>query len=433
MPPADEANLVAVRARGRAAVEAIARAWDRGDAVAPLDPRAPAAAIEARLSLLRPTHVDDGDGPRCVERDDGPGRGEPVPAAVAAVLPTSGTTGAPRAVQLDHDALAASARAVHAAIGCEPDDAWLCCVPVHHVAGLAIVNRARVHGLPLVVHDGFDVATVGASPQDDATTLVSLVATMLTRLLDAGAPVERFRVALLGGGPIPRDLVALAHERGAHVATTDGMTETGGGCVHDGHALPGVDVRVAADGEIQVLGPVVMRGYHRDPDATRDAFTRDGWLRTGDVGEIDEEGFVRITGRMKEILVTAGGKNVAPSVLEDRVRAHPLVSQCLVVGDGRPFIAALVTIDPDAFADWAAAHDKTDRVADHVEDPDLLAEVQKAIDDANAAVSRAESIRKFLVLPLDWTEESGQLTPSLKLKRNVVVREHKDDIAALFA
>jgi long-chain acyl-CoA synthetase len=120
-------------------------------------------------------------------------------------------------------------------------------------------------------------------------------------------------------------------------------------------------------------------------------------------------------------------------VLEDRVRAHFLVSQCLVVGDGQPFIAALVTIDPEAFPDWAAAHDKTDDISAHVDDPDLLAEVQHAIDEANAAVSRAESIRRFAVLPHDWTEETGQLTPSLKLRRNVVVREHKDEIAALFA
>jgi long-chain acyl-CoA synthetase len=124
---------------------------------------------------------------------------------------------------------------------------------------------------------------------------------------------------------------------------------------------------------------------------------------------------------------------VAPSVLEDRVRAHFLVDQCLVVGDGRPFIAALVTIDREAWPEWAAAHEKSGDVAAHVDDADLLAEIQHAVDEANAAVSRAESIRKFVVLPVDWAEETGQLTPSLKLKRNVVVREHKDDIAALFA
>jgi long-chain acyl-CoA synthetase len=135
---------------------------------------------------------------------------------------------------------------------------------------------------------------------------------------------------------------------------------------------------------------------------------------------------------MKEILVTAGGKNVSPAILEDRVRAHALVGECLVVGDGRPFIAALVTIDPEAFAAWAEVRDTSAEVADHIDDPELRAEIQRGVDDANAAVSRAEAIRRFVILPDDWTEEAGQLTPSLKLKRNVVEREHRDDIRALF-
>ena len=151
---------------------------------------------------------------------------------------------------------------------------------------------------------------------------------------------------------------------------------------------------------------------------------RDGWFATGDLGEIDRDGFLRITGRKKEILVTAGGKNVAPAVLEDRVRAAALVDQCLVVGDGQPFIAALITLDRDAFEAWREQHGKSGDVADHVNDPDLLAEIQHAVDDANTAVSKAESIRKFSVLDADWTDEGGQLTPSLKLKRNVVMREH---------
>jgi len=190
---------------------------------------------------------------------------------------------------------------------------------------------------------------------------------------------------------------------------------------------------VAEDGELLFRGGQVFAGYWGNEASAAEVLERDGWFHTGDVGEIDEEGFVRITGRMKEILVTAGGKNVAPSLLEDRVRAHALVSQCLVVGDGQPFIAALVTIDPETFPGWAAARGKTATIADRLEDPDLREEIQCAVDEANAAVSRAESIRKFAILPVDWTEEGGQLTPSLKLKRNVVAREHKDDIAALFA
>ena len=156
-------------------------------------------------------------------------------------------------------------------------------------------------------------------------------------------------------------------------------------------------------------------------------------VHTGDVGEIDDEGFVKITGRKKEILVTAGGKNVAPAQLEDRVRAHALVSQCLVVGDGEPFIGALITLDPESVAVWAEQRGKPSSTpADLVDDPELLAQIQAAVDDANSSVSKAESIRKFTVLPEDWTEEGGQLTPSLKLKRNVVLRECQDEVAALY-
>ena len=168
----------------------------------------------------------------------------------------------------------------------------------------------------------------------------------------------------------------------------------------------------------------------RRPQAAKDA---NGWLRTGDVGEIDDEGFVRITGRKKEILVTAGGKNVAPAVLEDRIRAHHLVDQCIVVGDGQPFIAALVTIDPETLPDWADAHGKSRKVADLLEDPELRAEIDAAVEEANKAVSKAESIRRFAILADVWTEEGGQLTPSLKLKRGVVLGEHRDDVDALYA
>jgi long-chain acyl-CoA synthetase len=158
----------------------------------------------------------------------------------------------------------------------------------------------------------------------------------------------------------------------------------------------------------------------------------EGWVHTGDLGEIDDEGFLRVTGRKKEIIVTAGGKNVAPTQLEDRIRAHPLVSQCMVVGDGEPFIAALVTIDTEAFSPWADQHGKAGDVADLTEDPDLRAAVQSAVDDANRSVSQAESIRNFRILPDDWTEESGHLTPSLKLRRSVVLRDCGQDVDALY-
>jgi long-chain acyl-CoA synthetase len=189
---------------------------------------------------------------------------------------------------------------------------------------------------------------------------------------------------------------------------------------------------VAEDGELLCRGGQVFAGYWNDDAATAEVLERDGWLHTGDVGEVDDEGFVRITGRKREILVTAGGKNVAPAVLEDRLRAHPLVSQCLVVGDGQPFIAALVTLDPEAATEWAASRGKPRHLAELAEDTDLRSEIAAAVEDANQAVSRAESIRKFTILDHDWTEEGGQLTPSLKLKRSVVLRECRDDIADLY-
>ena len=247
--------------------------------------------------------------------------------------------------------------------------------------------------------------------------------------------------AISGGAPLGERLGHFYRGIGVNVLEGYGLTETTAALSVNlpeaqkvgtvGRPLQGTSVRVADDGELLFKGGQVFGGYWRNDAATAEAIS-DGWFHTGDIGEIDDEGFVRITGRKKEILVTAGGKNVAPAVLEDRVRGAALVDQCLVVGDGQPFIAALVTIDPEAFEAWRDRLGKRGGISDHVNDPDLIAEVQRAVDDANTAVSKAESIRKFVILADQWTEEGGQLTPSLKLKRNVVIREHDDDIAALY-
>ena len=248
--------------------------------------------------------------------------------------------------------------------------------------------------------------------------------------------------ALSGGAPLGDRLGHFYRGIGLPVLEGYGLTETTAALTVNlpdahkigtvGRPLPGTAVRVADDGELLFRGGQVFAGYWDNEDATRETLERDGWFHTGDVGEVDDEGFVRITGRKKEIIVTAGGKNVAPAVLEDRLRAHALVDQCIVVGDGQPFIAALVTLDPDAMSAWAQAHGKSGRTADLVDDPDLRAEIEAAVEDANKAVSKAESIRKFKVLADAWTEEGGQLTPSLKLKRNVVMRECKDEIVGLY-
>ncbi|HWJ11257.1 MAG TPA: AMP-dependent synthetase/ligase [Nocardioides sp.] len=251
----------------------------------------------------------------------------------------------------------------------------------------------------------------------------------------------RCEFAVSGGAPLGDRLGHFYRGIGVTVLEGYGLTETTAALTVNlpdaqkvgtvGRPIPGTAVRIADDGELLFRGGQVFAGYWNNPEATAEAL-QDGWFHTGDVGEVDDEGFVRITGRKKEILVTAGGKNVAPAVLEDRVRAAALVSQCLVVGDGQPFIGALVTIDEEAFPAWAEQHGKSGRIADLVDDEDLRAEVQAAIDEANKAVSKAESIRKFTILPTDWTEEGGQVTPSLKLKRNVVMRESREEIAALY-
>ncbi|HEX5088325.1 MAG TPA: AMP-dependent synthetase/ligase [Nocardioides sp.] len=252
----------------------------------------------------------------------------------------------------------------------------------------------------------------------------------------------RCEYAVSGGAPLGERLGHFYRGIGVTVLEGYGLTETTAALTVNlpsalkigsvGRPLPGTSVRVAEDGELLFKGGQVFVGYWNNDAATAEVLEDDGWFHTGDVGEVDDEGFVRITGRKKEILVTAGGKNVAPAVLEDRVRAHALVDQCLVVGDGQPFIAALVTLDLEAVAAWAEQHSKTGRAEDLVDDPDLRAEIEAAVEDANKAVSKAESIRKFRILQGQWTEEGGQLTPSLKLKRNVVMRENKDDVAALY-
>jgi len=201
-----------------------------------------------------------------------------------------------------------------------------------------------------------------------------------------------------------------------------------------GQPVPGVSLRIADDGEILARGKSIIPAYWRNDQATKDAFTPDGWYKTGDIGIIDDEGFLFITGRKKEILVTAGGKNVSPTLLEDRLRANLLISQCMVVGDGQPFIGALITIDSETFGPWKERLGKPARatVADLRDDPDLVAAIQSAVDDANSAVSRAESIRKFRILDGDFTQEGGQLSAKLGIKRNVIAKERAADIDALF-
>lgn len=201
-----------------------------------------------------------------------------------------------------------------------------------------------------------------------------------------------------------------------------------------GRPVPGCTVRIAHDSEVLVKGGNVFGGYWHNDEATHEVFDNDGWFHSGDLGQLDADGYLTITGRKKDIIVTSSGKNVAPMVLEDRLRAHWLVSQWVVVGDARPFIGALVTMDTDAFTLWKAEADKPAEasVADLRDDPDLLAPLQRAVDDANRAVSAAEAIKKFPVLITDLPEESGELTPTLKVKRHIVLERFSAEVEALY-
>ncbi len=254
----------------------------------------------------------------------------------------------------------------------------------------------------------------------------------------------RVQYAVSGSAPLGERLGHFFRGVGMTILEGYGLTETSPAATVNrptrnkigtvGLPLPGVALRIADDGEILIKGPIVFTGYWHNDTATAEMIDEDGWLHSGDIGELDDEGFLRITGRKKELIVTAAGKNVAPAVLEDRVRAHPLISQCMVVGDGRRYVACLVTLDEETLTHWKATHGKPAdaSAADLTDDPDITAEIQAAIDEANKAVSRAESIRRFRVLGGDFTETGGHLTPTLKVRRNVVVKDFSGDIEALY-
>ncbi|WP_431806338.1 AMP-dependent synthetase/ligase [Microbacterium paraoxydans] len=250
--------------------------------------------------------------------------------------------------------------------------------------------------------------------------------------------------AVSGSAPLGARLGHFFHSLGVVILEGYGLTETTAPATVNladkskigtvGPALPGVGIRLADDGEIEVRGINVFKEYWNNPEATAEAFSEGGWFHTGDIGSFDSEGFLTITGRKKEIIVTAGGKNVAPAALEDPIRANPIVGQVVVVGDQRPFISALVTLDPEMLPTWLANNglDEKMSLADAAANPAVRAEVQRAVDAANQRVSRAESIRKFTILDSEWTEASGHLTPKLSIKRNIIMNDFADEIAAIY-
>ncbi|MEU0368748.1 AMP-dependent synthetase/ligase [Streptomyces sp. NPDC006283] len=254
----------------------------------------------------------------------------------------------------------------------------------------------------------------------------------------------RLRYAISGGSPLDRELNLFFCAAGIVIYEGYGLTETTAAATiipplaprpgTVGQPVPGTAIRIADDGEVLIRGGIVFGSYWNNPAATGEVL-HDGWFATGDLGALDDDGYLTITGRKKDILVTSGGKNVSPAVLEDRLRSRPPVGQCIVVGDNRPYVAALITLEPEAMEHWSAVRKrpKGTPLAELCEDPELIADVQRAVDHANAAVSRAESIRRFVIVPGEFNEENGLLTPSLKIKRHAVAAAYAKEIDALYA
>ena len=253
----------------------------------------------------------------------------------------------------------------------------------------------------------------------------------------------RVDAAISGGAPLSPRLGHFFRGAGINILEGYGLTETTAASTLNvrsaqkigsvGRPIPGTRIKLAEDGEVLIQGDVVMQGYWNNEASTQECMTEDGFFKTGDLGHIDNDGYLSIVGRKKEIIVTSGGKNVAPEILEDRLRSHPLISQCMVVGNNKPFIAALITLDPDSLKTWATNNKKAGATAaDLAKDPALIDVIQAAVDEANKVVSRAESIRKFTILPQDFTIADGQLTAKLSVKRHVINQQFAQEIADLF-
>jgi long-chain acyl-CoA synthetase len=252
----------------------------------------------------------------------------------------------------------------------------------------------------------------------------------------------RIRLAVSGAAPINPEILRFFDAAGVLVLEGWGMTETSTAATIStpedfkvgtiGKPFPGCEVKIAEDGEILVKGPNVFQGYHKNPEATSETIV-DGWLHTGDIGEIDSQGFIKITGRKKDIIITAGGKNITPANLEAEIKQHPLVSQCVVVGDRRPYLVALVTLDPEEAVKYAQEHDLPEDPAQLSQNPDVKAAIEAHVEKINQNFARVEQVKKISILPHDLSQETGELTPTLKVKRAVVAQKHEGEIEQLYA
>jgi O-succinylbenzoic acid--CoA ligase len=354
--------------------------WVSGAAILPLDPRLAASETRAIVDLARPGILLDADGTTVMTESEG------VDPSLGLVLATSGTAGVPKVVELSRSAVEAAVLGSSLALGDGPDARWLCCLPLAHVGGMLVLMRGVLRGAPVIVHDRFDPRAVAAAEAHH----VSLVPTMLHRLLAAGADLSRFRSILVGGADLEDATVRSARERGAHVVSTYGLTETCGGIAYDGRLFEGSAARLGAGDEAQLAGPTLMGGYRGDPQATSAAFTLDGWLRTGDAGELDDDGRLRVRGRLDDCILT-GAEKVWPQEVEAALREHPKVAELAVAGRADPewgehVVAFVVPVTPD--------------------DPPTLEELR---DHAAERMARYKMPRELVLLPALPRTSSGKI------------------------
>ena len=444
-----------------------------------------------QLPKLRQVIVIDGESDRAIgwqrllglghaEGERSPGLFEQTwrqvtPDDLATLIYTSGTTGQPKAVMLTHRSLRYYQLAVFRVL---PYEKWsgedgiariISYLPMAHVTGRTVDHwtpmafpgtvaycpdrlqlfqiAAQVHptglmGIPRVwekLYAALRTAMPDASPEAVRAWPGEVRLAVLARI-----GLDQCRAAVSGAAPIDPAIIEFFQALGLPLTEGWGMSELSNaatlaapgderiGAV--GKAFPGVELRIADDGEVLVRGPLVMRGYYKDPDLTAQTIDAGGWLHTGDIGELDADGYLKITDRKKELIITSGGKNISPALIEYELQRHPLIGQACAVGDRRNYVTALLVLDPEAAPAWASAHGiEAASLAELAAHPEVLAEIERGVAEANSHLARAEQVRRFRVLPSEWTAETGELTPTLKRRRRVIVDRYAAEIDQLYA
>jgi long-chain acyl-CoA synthetase len=447
-------------------------------------------SVRDQLPKLRRVILIDGEADRAIgwqrllgvghaEGERSPGLFEQTwrqvtPDDLATLIYTSGTTGQPKAVMLTHRSLRYYQRAVFRVL---PYEEWssedgitgISYLPMAHVTGRTVDHwtpmaipstvaycpdrlqlfaiAAQVHptglmGIPRVwekLYAALRTALPDASPEAVRAWPEEVRLAVLARI-----GLDKCRAAVSGAAPIDPAIIEFFQALGLPLTEGWGMSELSNAATlaapgHErigavGKAFPGVELRIADDGEVLVRGPLVMRGYYKDQDLTAQTIDADGWLHTGDIGELDADGYLKITDRKKELIITSGGKNISPALIEYELQRHPLIGQACAVGDRRNYVTALLVLEPEVAPAWASAHGiEAASLAELAAHPEVLAEIERGVTEANSHLARVEQVRRFRVLPSEWTAETGELTPTLKRRRRVIVDRYATEIDQLYA